>query len=499
MAKSLMFLGTGSDVGKSVLAAGFCRIFKRKRIKVAPFKAQNMSNNSYVTLEGGEIGRAQVVQAEACGLIPSVHMNPILLKPSSKSSSQIVVQGRPIAVMNALKYHRFKEKLKDYVLDSYRRLDKEFDLIVIEGAGSCCEVNLKDADIANFEMAKMANAKCIIVADIDRGGVFAQIIGTMELLDQTEKDLVIGFLINKFRGDPSLFKSGIEFIEKKTKKPVLGLIPFFEDIFIDSEDSVIIQKDKRTNKPLLKDGVNIAVIKLPAISNFTDFQVLEKEDQIVLNYITSPEELSLEYDVLILPGTKNVIEDAVWLSRMGWKDKIFEFLKYNKRVVGICGGYQLLGEEVEDPYGVESDLRVVKGLGLAPLRTILEKDKVVRKVEGICLLNNKKIYGYEIHMGRTFSKTFSPLVRIVSDKEKWFDGYMDPQKKVIGTYIHGIFDCAEFRESFINLIRKEKGLTPIKVKIEDFNKFKQREYDKLANLLEQHCDVNKIFDLLELD
>ncbi len=497
MAKALMFLGTGSDVGKSIVVTAFCRILKRRGIKVVPFKAQNMSNNSYVTLEGGEIGRAQAVQAEACELIPSVHMNPILLKPSSKSSSQIVLHGKPIGVMSAIKYHNFKEKLKKEVLKSFKILSEKYDVILIEGAGSCCEVNLKKNDIANFEIAKLTNAKCILVADIDRGGVFAQIIGTMELLEKKEKDLVKGFIINKFRGDQNLFNSGIEFIEKKTQKPVLGLIPFFEDIFIDSEDSVVIQKDRKRTSPLTPKGVNIAVIKLPAISNFTDFEVLELEQDVVVNYLTDPKELNSNYDLVILPGTKNVIEDTLWLYELGWNKKIEEFLKLNKRLIGICGGYQILGTLIEDPYGVESSLSKVKGLGLAPLKTILFKEKTVRKVKGRSFLFNAKIYGYEIHMGKTTSYKDSYFAKLTADGKEWFDGYVDDTKRIIGTYVHGIFDSEEFRIPLLNEIRKEKGLPSISSKIKDFYKFKQKEYDRLADIFEQNCDIEKIISLLE--
>ncbi len=495
MTKSLMFLGTGSDVGKSIVVTAFCRIFKRRGFKVAPFKAQNMSNNSYVTLEGGEIGRAQVVQAEAAGLVPSVHMNPVLLKPSSKNSSQVVVHGKPLNVMSAKKYHIFKGVLKNSIITSFNILANDSDVILLEGAGSCCEVNLKSNDIANFEMAKSVGAKCIIVADIDRGGVFAQIIGTMELLEEEEKDLVIGFIINKFRGDPDLFKSGISFIEEKTNRPVLGLVPFFENISIDPEDSVVIQGDKRRVLPLREDSVNIAIVRLPAISNFTDFEALELEENVVVNYLSHPEELYLMYDLLILPGTKNVVEDSIWLEKTGWKKKINEFKEADKWIIGICGGYQLLGKGIKDPYGVESNIKEVAGLGLLPMHTVLAKEKIVRKVRGISLLNEKRIEGYEIHMGRTHLSpgiTQSPFVQLESSEDVWFDGYLDIDKKIAGTYVHGIFDCYEFRSSFLNLIRKQKGLLPIDSQIKDLVQFKQKEYDKLADLFEAHCDVNRI-------
>jgi len=349
MPRCIMFLGTGSDVGKSIAATAFCRILKRKGYKVAPFKAQNMSNNSYVTIEGGEIGRAQVAQAEAAGLLPSVEMNPILLKPSSGQASQVVVRGKVATELSAMEYHEYKGKLKQIVMDSFNRLAAQYDVIVMEGAGSCCEMNLKERDLVNFEMAKAADAKCILVSDIDRGGVFAQIIGTYGLM--------------------RLFEAGIEYIENKTGKPVLGLVPYFEDIHIDAEDSVSVQMDKRPLKEISAQSVNIAVPRLPAISNFTDLEILDREPDVVVNYLSRPDELTQEYDWLILPGTKNVMSDARWLARRGWKKRIWEFARSGKYVLGICGGYQLLGEWIEDPFGVESApmLKAMKSTWAGPM------------------------------------------------------------------------------------------------------------------------------------
>jgi len=319
MAKSIMFLGTGSDVGKSIAATAFCRILKKRGYKVAPFKAQNMSNNSFVTVEGGEIGRAQVVQAEAAGVLPSVHMNPILLKPSSNISSQVVVRGEVIGQMETMDYQQFKRRLRKIVRESYEILADRYDVVVIEGAGSCCEMNLKANDLVNFPFAKQINTPCVLVADIDKGGVFAQLIGSMQLMTRKEKALTIGFLVNKFRGNLHLFESGVEFIERRTKRPVFGVIPFFNDILIDSEDSVVIQEDKRDLKRITNETVNIAALRLPGISNFTDLEILTLEKDVVVNFLFSPGEMEEGYDLLIIPGTKNVMEDAQWLGRSGWK------------------------------------------------------------------------------------------------------------------------------------------------------------------------------------
>lgn len=493
-----MFLGTGSDVGKSIVAAAFCRIFKRRGYKVAPFKAQNMSNNSFVTVEGGEIGRAQVVQAEAAGLLPSVHMNPILLKPSSDQGAQVILQGKVLGQMDAMNYHDLKPKLKEVVMDSYNRLAKDYDLIVMEGAGSCCEMNLKENDLVNFPMAREAGASCILIGDIDRGGVFAQIIGSFHLMSRKERDMSVGFLINKFRGDPNLFISGIDYMEKETGKPNFGLVPFYTDILIDSEDSVAVQEDKRVLKPVGPKTINIAVLKLPVISNFTDMEGLEREKDVVLNYLFRPQELSNKYDWLILPGTKNVMEDAMWLGRFGWKREIGEFVKEEGRVLGICGGYQLLGEIIRDPFGVESDKKEVRGLGLLPMETVLEMEKVVRKITGTCLINKKRVSGYEIHMGRsrTVKKDGDPFLSIhePGKRRAWEDGWSLKEGKIAGTYVHGILDSPGFRSDFLNRIRRAKGLKERSPKQGRLGRF--HEYDKLANHFEKHCKVEEILTLI---
>ncbi len=488
-----MFLGTGSDVGKSIAVTAFCRIFRRRGYRVAPFKAQNISNNSYVTMEGGEIGRSQVAQAEAAGLIPSVHMNPVLLKPSGDQGSQIVLHGRSVGTTAGGDYNELRPRLKEAVKESYERLAREYDLILMEGAGSCCEMNLKESDFVNLPLARAFHVPCILVADIDRGGVFAQIIGSRLLMTRKERELLKGFLINKFRGYPELFSSGVDYIEKKTSRPVFGVIPFIYDIRIDSEDSVAVQEDRRLPRPVGSRSINIGVLRLPAISNFTDLEILDLEKDVVVNYLSSPKELSNAYDCLILPGTKNVMEDAVWLSRRGWKRAITGFAGAGKRVFGICGGYQLLGKIIKDPAGVESDREEVKGLDLLPVVTILKKDKVVRKVTGTCLTNNKRIKGYEIHMGesRILKDVGEPFLRIREQRGgSWPDGWSVNKGRVSGTYVHGILDSPGFRGDFLNCIRKAKGL-----KLRSSGRGKRsgfKWYDRLADHFEENCDVEKI-------
>lgn len=498
MSRPLMILGTGSDVGKSIATAAFCRIFKRKGYNVAPFKAQNMSNNSYVTVEGGEIGRAQVVQAEAAGLLPVVHMNPILIKPSNDTGAQIVLQGKVFGRMDAMDYHNIKPKLKKAVMASYDILASQYDVIVMEGAGSCCEMNLKETDLVNLPLAKAVNASCILVADIDRGGVFAQLIGTYNLMTSKEKDLTMGFLINKFRGDPQLFSSGIEYIEEETGKPVLGLVPFYHGILIDSEDGVTVQEDNRKIRPVGPDTVNIAVIRLPAISNFTDLEILDREPDVIVNYLFRPGELTDDYDCIILPGTKNVMEDARWLSQRGWKRAIGDFIEKGKNVIGICGGYQIMGQVIKDPSGVESDKGVVKGLGFLPVETRLEEEKVVRKVIGTRPPDKTRVRGYEIHMGksRIVHRSAEPLFEIhePGKKNRWTDGCQIRKGKVWGTYLHGILDSPGFRAGFLNSIRNGKGLKSRKPRQGPRARFHQ--YDLLADHFEAHSDMEKILSLL---
>jgi len=489
-----MFLGTGSDVGKSLAATAFCRILARRGVRVAPFKAQNMSNNSCVAIDGGEIGRAQFVQAEAAGLAPSVHMNPVLLKPSSETGSQIILQGRVYDTMDAVSYHTFKPQLKRAIRDSFHHLAERFDVIIMEGAGSCLEMNLKGNDIVNFPLARDVGARCILVADIDRGGVFAQIIGSHMLMTDEERRITAGYLINKFRGDALLFDSGRTYIEEATGKPVFGLIPFFTDIMIDAEDSVAIQDDRRVSTLPRASAVNIAVVRLPGISNFTDFEILSRETGVVLNFLVRPEHLTQSYDIVILPGTKNVMNDARWLYDAGWDDALAHFVKEGKRCYGICGGFQLLGLTIADPHGVESSDPVAQGLGLLPVTTVLDNEKIVRKATGTTGLGGHAVEGYEIHMGRstTCDDDTVPFLTIeeTGTRTKRTDGLMTRDGLIAGTYLHGLFDEPAFRNALLNAVRREKGLD------ERYSDKSRRdrfaEYDKLADHFERYCDVDGI-------
>lgn len=504
-AKTIMFLGTGSDVGKSIVATAFCRLLRRRGYSVAPFKAQNMSNNSYITIEGGEIGRAQVVQAEAAGVPPSIYMNPVLLKPSSNLGSQVVVQGRVRGQMTAAQYHAYKKELLSAVMESFHRLASRHEIIVMEGAGSCCEVNLRDQDLANFGMAEKVGAPCVLVADIDRGGVFAQIVGSMALMSPREKELTAGFIINKFRGDPALFASGIEFIEGQTRKPIFGVAPFYTDVFIDPEDSVAVQPDKRPIRPLRADGLNVAVVRLPGISNFTDLEALEREPDVVLNYLGRPESLK-PYDLVVLPGTKNTMEDAVWLSRTGWSRIIKEYTSGGGWLIGLCGGYQLLGQDILDPLGVESPRGRVRALGLMPLSTTLEADKVLRRVIGVDLLSNRPIEGYEIHMGRTeptgkgrAGLETRPLLRLREPGRKaaWLDGWTVDGGRVRGTYVHGLLDSSSWRRDYLNALRRGKGL-PARRVTAPARRGRFHQYDRLADHFEKHVDIEAILKVAGL-
>ena len=391
MAKAIMIQGTGSHVGKSIITAGLCRIFKNMGYRVAPFKAQNMALNSAVAKEGGEIGRAQAIQAEACRIEPSIHMNPVLLKPNSDMGSQVIIHGKVIGNMKAREYYAFKEKAWEAVCESYRKLSGEFDLIVIEGAGSPAEVNLKDNDIVNMKVAEMANAPVLLVSDIDRGGVFASLIGTMELLTPSEREMVCGFIINKFRGDKTLLEPGLEFIEKRTDVPVLGVIPHIKDMGIGEEDSVGLEKTCRGgsvtspgqgNALPLHKAINIGIIKLPHISNYTDFDSLQREPDVQLRYIQRPEEVD-GLDLVIIPGSKNTIDDLLSLRETGLAEVIKRHCGNGKYVVGICGGYQILGLKVSDPHGVETEGGSEEGLGLLPVETTLLKEKVTANIEAV--------------------------------------------------------------------------------------------------------------------
>lgn len=481
MVKVIMVQGTMSNAGKSLLVAGLCRIFKQDGYKVAPFKSQNMALNSFITKEGLEMGRAQVMQAEAAGIEPMICMNPILLKPTSNYGSQVIVNGEVLGNMSAKKYFNFKNELIPEIEKAFKKLKNHADIIVIEGAGSPAEINLKHNDLVNMGLAKLLDASVLLVGDIDRGGVFAQLLGTLMLLDDDERNRVKGLIINKFRGDKTILDVGIKMLEDKGEVPVTGVIPYM-DISIDDEDSL---SERLNKKPL--DIINIGVIKTPRISNFTDFNVFEQIRGVQIHYIDKPTELEL-MDMCIIPGSKNTIGDLKWLRKSGMESVIKKFVA-SKIVFGICGGYQMLGNEIFDIDNVEEGENI-QGLGLLDVTTILKKEKKrtqiegkLPKIEGILnSLSNKKFKGYEIHMGETKGKDIFDKIA--------FNG------NVYGTYVHGIFDNGEIVTAIVETIAKSKGVE-IDINAEaDYESFKDSQYELLANEMRKHMDIGAIYRML---
>jgi len=497
-ARCLSVLGTGSDVGKSVVVAALCRIFANRHIDVAPFKAQNMSNNSYVTLLGGEVGRAQVVQAEAARVPVHVDMNPVLLKPSSDTGSQVVVHGKPMGNAEAAAYFANTDFLFGKACESLERLRAEHELIVMEGAGSCAEVNLRSRDFVNFRMAHASDAPVIIVADIDRGGVFAQLIGSLEVIPPEDRERVRGFIINRFRGDPALFRDGIDYIEKKTGIPVLGLVHFYRHIEIDSEDGMpldVVIDPRAVPQP---DRINIAVVRLPHISNFTDFAPLARVPYVSLHYLSRPRPL-VGYDILFLPGSKNVRADLEWLRYTGWDKALLQYRKCGGRLGGICGGYQIFGTEVYDPHGIEGAPGRTEGLGLLNIRTTLEKEKVLSRSAGFWIENGKTVEGYEIHMGITDRSVDVPYVMRVKERNGMpvddYDGARSEDGAVWGTYFHGLFDHPVSRAFFLDSLKPECRFEHDDRLEEHEIAYKERQYDLLAEHFEKHLDMPKLLEI----
>ena len=497
--RALMFCGTGSDVGKSVITAGFCRILKRRGIAVAPFKSQNMALNSAVTPEGGEIGRAQGVQAEACGIPPHTDMNPVLLKPNSDTGSQVIVQGRVVRNMGVKEYNSYKPEAFEKVRESFERLKASFSFIVMEGAGSIAEINLRAHDIANLKVAAMAGAPAILIADIDRGGVFAQIVGTLELLTAEEKALVKGVIINKFRGDPSLLTPGIEFVEERTGVPVLGVLPWFPGLAIPEEDSVALQN--RSNPAMVAAGgakLRVGVVRLSKISNYTDFSALEGESDVALYYIDSPRLID-SMDLLVIPGTKSTMTDLAFIRENGVFDAIGQF---PGPIVGICGGDQMLGKMVLDPDKVESGIERAEGLGLLDVVTTMLKEKQTHQVEARLLAAGAEmlpecgggITGYEIHMGESVlgsgARPFAGIGKRSGSDASIEDGAVSRDGRVFGTYLHGIFDNNGFRTAFLNRLRRENGM-PEQAEVAPL----EDPFDLLATHMEKHLDMERIFEI----
>jgi len=497
--KALSVLGTGSDVGKSIVVTALCRIFANRGLCVAPYKAQNMSNNSYVTIEGGEMGRAQIAQAQAARLEPVVDMNPVLLKPSSDTGAQVVLHGKPIGNALAKDYFANTDTLFEAARESLQRLQQQYELVVMEGAGSCAEVNLRSRDFVNFRMAHAADAPVILVADIVKGGVFAQIIGTLACLPEEDRVRVRGILINRFRGDATLFDDGIAYIENRTGLPVLGLIPFFHHIEIDSEDGMPLDTVIDPPTGPLPGRINIAVIRLPHISNFTDFNPLIRETAVSLHYLARPRLLT-GYDLLLLPGCKNVRSDLDWLREVGWGEQIGTYHQRGGKIGGICGGYQMLGGIIHDPQGIEGNPGDTPGLGLLDVETILCSDKTLTRTAGTWAATGQRVDGYEIHMGRTRPRGApSPVLRITSRNAQAVDdtdGQRSSDGHLWGTYLHGLFDEIDFRHHFLRKLRPDLADELGDLTAETLAAFRDRQYELLAEHFETHLDMKKLCEIV---
>jgi adenosylcobyric acid synthase len=509
-ARAIMVLGTASHVGKSLTTAALCRIFARAGYRVAPFKSQNMSLNSAATPDGYEIGRAQALQAEAAGIAPSVHMNPILIKPTCDSAAQIVVRGKVWRTLNARNYQEARVvELLPLVEESYRILAAENDVMVLEGAGSPAEINLKENDIVNMRMARMANATCLLVGDIDRGGVFASLLGTIELLDPDERAMIAGFVINKFRGDVSLLWPGIRMIEKRLDKPCLGVIPHLPNLSLDEEDSVGFdqQREAQWTDAGSSRKLRIGVIAFPSISNFTDFDALHAEPSAALQHLRGPDNIALA-DVIILPGSKQTADDLRWLRACGFELALKEFARNGGLIIGICGGFQMLGKELLDPHGMER-AGIEPALDLLPVRTIMARDKVTVPARGIIgspamfgqPIDPCEVAGYEIHLGTTqYLDGAAPFAFIArhNDAAKTLpDGCISLNGRVCGTYLHGLFDGDAFRHSFLQAARKARQLDPPTGLIA-WSELRRQQLDRLADTFADALDLESVFRLLGL-
>ncbi len=526
-----MIQGTGSHVGKSILVCALCRILKQDGYRVAPFKAQNMALNSFVTRDGKEMGRAQVAQAEAAGIDPVVEMNPILLKPTGDCGSQVVVMGKPIGNMTAREYYQKKHEFVSIIKDAYDTLRSKFDIIVIEGAGSPAEINLKDGDIVNMGMAEMASAPVLLVTDIDRGGAFAWIVGTLELLTTSERDRVKGIVFNKFRGDKGILQPGLDMLENRINKPVLGVIPYIHTLGIDDEDSVSLEytdsrhtefqeaEESKSNPKILSNlhpssfiphpFIDIVIIKLPRISNFTDFNMFTHEKDVRVRFVDKAENIG-KPDLLIIPGTKNTISDLTFLKERGIFGEIIELSRRGTMTIGICGGYQMLGKQINDPHHVESSEDSIQGLGLLDTVTTFAREKQTYQVKARMLEHghlfpvDNELVGYEIHMGETThnsSKSVRPFARITERAGEMVDivdGCVSANGNVIGTYIHGIFDNDEFRSGLINYLRFKKGLKSSDGCHVNSKSIKEHRYNELADIVRENMDMDIVYNILNL-
>ncbi len=482
--RTLMVQGTTSDAGKSTLVAGLCRLLLRRGWQVAPFKPQNMALNSAVTADGGEIGRAQAVQAQACRLEPICDMNPVLLKPNTDTGAQVIIQGRAVDCMDARRFHNYKRVAKRAVLESHARLSDQFELIIVEGAGSPAEINLRENDIANMGFAEAVDCPVILIADIDRGGLFAHIVGTLALLSESERRRVVGFVINRFRGDIALLKPGLEWLEHETSKPVLGVVPYLHDLHLEAEDAIASQQ-----RNTVEDALRVIVPQLPRISNHTDFDPLRLHPQVDLRFIKQGE-TPPPADLIILPGSKSVRSDLALLRENSWDKAIHRHLRYGGKVIGICGGFQMLGKRIDDPLGLEGEKGYSLGLGLLDIETTLAASKRLLNVKGTLALEPVEVSGYEIHSGVTKGKGLdSPAVFL----DGCNDGALSPDGAILGTYLHGLFESSEASTALLRWAGL-KRVQPL-----DYRALREESIDRLADILEQHLDLETLSDLLGVD
>lgn len=488
--KPIMFVGTGSDVGKSIINTGFCRIFKQDGYSPVPFKAQNMSLNSYPTPDGLEIGRAQAVQAEACELACSHLMNPVLLKPTGNNTSQVIVNGISVGNRTAKEYFsngpEGTNALWLAVCEAYNKLEADYNPVVIEGAGSISELNLRDRDIVNMRMANYANAATFLIADIDKGGVFASVIGSLHLLPAEERELIKGIIINKFRGDIDLFSEGKQLLESLSGIPIVGIVPYYSDIYIEEEDSVAL-KSKSTSSS--SEKIQIAIILLNKLSNYTDFNTLERDERCHLFYTSDVQEIE-KADIIIIPGSKNTINDLYLLRKTGMAQAILNAYQQGKTVIGICGGFQMMGQLVSDPQSIEGNIQNMPGLGLLPIETTLESDKITQQREFYYLNFKEKCIGYEIHQGQSYiidKESYIPLCKLTNGAK---DGYF-LNEKCWGTYLHGILDNKIVIDSLLKPYTKSNSTQTI-----DNKNFKEQQYNALADHIRKYCDLDLIYSIL---
>lgn len=476
-----MIQGTTSDAGKSIMVAGLCRLLKRRGVNVAPFKPQNMALNSAVTIDGGEIGRAQAVQARACGLEPHTDMNPILLKPNTDIGAQVIIHGKALSNMDAVDYHDYKPRAMRAVLESHERLSAQYDAIIVEGAGSPAEINLREGDVANMGFAEAVDCPVILIADIDRGGVFAHIVGTLALLSDSEQARIKGFIINRFRGDIALLQSGLDWLEQKTGKPVLGVIPYLPDFYLEAEDAV--DRSQILREPLLR----VCVPVLSRIGNHTDFDPLRLHPQVDFSYIR-PGSAIPDCDLIILPGTKNTRNDLDFLRTQGWEEAIRTHLAAGRKVMGICGGFQMLGQSVNDPLGIEGMPGSSTGLMLANFETTMSEKKTLLRVKGHLTSNDSTVSGYEIHCGISQGPDLDKYPATSLDERR--EGYRSPDDQVLGTYLHGIFDTQSARDSLLMWAgcRKEE------LKDFDFEALLESNIERLADCLEEYLHIEKVLE-----